>query len=252
MLALGDVTIEQYFAQLYAHAGHDNEPHSGGRQMPCHFGVDLLDANGNWRDLNAQTNTAADLSPTASQMPRVVGLSQASVIYRHVAALADEGRFSEDGNEVAFGIIGNASTAEGLFWESLNAIGVLQSPAVISILDDEYGISVPNRYQVAMGDLSVQLSGLARSGDRGFNLFQVRGWDYAALLETYAEAVADARESHIPAIVHVTEVTQPQGHSTSGSHERVQEPRAARMGGRSRLSAQDADLAAAGGASDRR
>ncbi|MCB8962194.1 MAG: transketolase [Ardenticatenales bacterium] len=220
-LALGTLTVGQFFAQLYAHADIEAEPNSGGRQMPAHFSTELLDASGNWLSQVERYNSAADLSPTASQMPRLVGLAYASRLYRELAELHHLTNFSRQGNEIAFGIIGNASCAEGLFWESLNAIGVLRAPAIITIMDDAYGISVPNELQFSKRDLAEQLAGFARNeSGEGFNLFSVPGWDYPALLAAYEAAAAAARAGHIPAIIHVRELTQPQGHSTSGSHER--------------------------------
>ena len=220
-LALGTLTVGQFFAQLYAHADIEAEPNSGGRQMPAHFSTELLDADGNWLPQVERYNSAADLSPTGSQMPRLVGLAYASRLYRELAELHYLNGFSRGGNEIAFGIIGNASCAEGLFWESLNAIGVLRAPAIITIMDDEYGISVPNEIQFSKGDLAEQMAGFARNeAGEGFNLFSVPGWDYPALLAAYEEAATVARKKHIPALIHVCELTQPQGHSTSGSHER--------------------------------
>jgi pyruvate/2-oxoglutarate/acetoin dehydrogenase E1 component/TPP-dependent pyruvate/acetoin dehydrogenase alpha subunit len=222
MMALGLLTIEEFFAQLYAHADLDAEPASGGRQMTAHFATRSLDPDGSWRDLSDRFNSSADISPTGSQMPRLVGLGFASRLYREVEALRSWTRFSNGGNEIAFGTIGNASCAEGMFWESINAIGVLQAPVLVSIWDDGYGISVPNEFQVAKGDVSELLAGFRRDGDHptGFDIHQVRGWDYAALVETYRSVASTVRSDHVPAIIHVTELTQPQGHSTSGSHER--------------------------------
>ncbi len=219
MLALGTTSVRQFFAQIYAHADLEHEPASGGRQMVTHFASRSLDEEGNWRDLTRQYNSAADLSPTAAQMPRLVGLAQASKLYREGGFPATG--FSRDGREIAFGTIGNGSTAEGHFWESINAIGVLGVPAVISVMDDGYAISVTNEHALLGEDLYQLLAGFERRGDGpGFQLFQVRGWDYEALLEVYQRATLEARRSHTPAIVHVTELTQPFGHSSSGSHER--------------------------------
>lgn len=222
LLALGLTNVRSYFAQIYAHADLEHEPVSSGRQMVTHFGSRSLDAEGHWRDLTQQPNSAVDLSPTAAQMPRLVGLAQASKLYR-------EGGFpsaglSDHGNEVAFGTIGNGSTSEGLFWESLNAIGVLDVPAVISIFDDGYAISVTNKDQILGEDLSSLLEGFRRRGGAGYQLFRVPGWSYPDLLNVYGRAVAAARRDHVPAIVHVTELTQPFGHSSSGSHERYKSP----------------------------
>ena len=221
MLAVGATTVREFFAQLYADSDAQREPASAGRQMTAHFATRLVDDHGEFIRHTDQHNSSADLSPTGSQMPRLVGLAQASKIYRQLPDLDPDGHFSRFGNEVAFGSIGNASCAEGLFWESVNAIGVLGVPAVISIWDDGYGISVPNEFQITKSDLSEVLAGFARSqSGRGFNMYRARGWDYEGLHQVYAEAVHAARVDHAPAIVHVVEVTQPQGHSTSGSHER--------------------------------
>ncbi len=222
MLALGVIDFYHFFAQLYADPDVQHDPASAGRQMNNHFANRLLDEKGHWKAQTAMMNTAADLSPTGSQMPKLVGLAQASVLYRNVPELQSFTQFSHNGNEVAFGTIGNASCAEGMFWEAVNAIGVLQAPAVIAIWDDEYGISVPNKYQITKGNLSEVLSGFQRNGKKspGFDIYQVKGWDYPALIRTFVKAAETARKHHIPAIVHVVELTQPQGHSTSGSHER--------------------------------
>lgn len=226
MFAIGALTIQQLFAQLYAHADVSADPHSAGRQMNSHFATRLLDDDGEWRVQTQLYNTAADLSPTAAQMPRLVGLGYASRLYRELDDLRHLTRFSQNGNEVIFGTIGNASCAEGHFWESLNAVGVLKSPVVLSIWDDEYGISVTNEHQITKGNLSELLSGFrrAKGSDDGFELFTVKGWDYVALIETYAHAAELARNHYIPSIVHVVEMTQPLGHSTSGSQERYKSP----------------------------
>jgi TPP-dependent pyruvate/acetoin dehydrogenase alpha subunit len=221
MFALGELTIREYFAQIYAHADLDYDPASGGRLMNAHFITKSMNPDGTWRNLMEQYNTAADVSPTAAQMPRLVGLAYASRVYRELDELKHLTQFSNNGSEVAFGTIGNASCAEGLFWETLNAIGVLRAPAVISIWDDGYGISVSNEHQILKQDLSSLLAGFQREEDGdGYNIYRVPAWDYAALLSAYQLAAKDAREDHIPAIIHVIETTQPQGHSTSGSHER--------------------------------
>jgi 2-oxoisovalerate dehydrogenase E1 component len=221
MFALGELTLQQYFAQLYAHADHEADPHSAGRQMVSHFATHSLNPDGSWRELSRQINTSADMSPTAAQMPRLVGLAYASRLYREVDVLREFSEFSHHGDEVAFATIGNASCAEGLFWESVNAIGVLRAPAVISILDDGYGISVANKDQVLKEDMSALLSGFQREkGGPGYDVYTIHGWDYAALVEVYQKAAENARKEHVPALIHVIELTQPQGHSTSGSHER--------------------------------
>lgn len=225
MMALGEVTIHSFFAQLYAHTDLAHEPASGGRLMNGHFATRSLNEDGSWRNLTEQYNSSADISPTASQMPRLVGLAQASRLYREIEALKHLTNFSCNGQEIAFGTIGNASCAEGMFWEAVNAIGVLKSPAIISIWDDEYGISVPNQYQILKGNLSELLSGFQRQGDGpGYDIYTVRGWNYPELLAAYQQAAENARRDHVPAIIHVREVTQPQGHSTSGSHERYKTP----------------------------
>lgn len=222
MFALGVHTIQEFFAQLYAHADVEAEPATGGRAMNCHFATRSLHPDGTWKNLMEMYNSSADISPTGSQMPRLVGLGYASKLYRELKELKDFKQFSDNGNEVAFGMIGNASCAEGMFWEALNAIGVLKAPAVLAIWDDDYGISVPNEYQIIKGNLSELLKGFQRkkNSDEGYDLYAVKGWDYPALVDTFQQAANVARKEHIPAIVHVTEITQPQGHSTSGSHER--------------------------------
>ena len=222
MMALGLLTPAGYFAQLFAHADTEAEPATGGRSMGGHFGSRLLDEKGRWLSHVEHPNSSADVSPTGGQMPRLVGLGYASRLYREVEGLHAMTDFSDHGNEVVFGTIGNASCAEGLFWESLNAIGVLGAPVVLSIWDDGYGISVPNDLQVLGGNLTELLQGFRRRDDlpTGYHLHTVRGWDYPAMLSVYRRAAENARSGHIPAIVHVIEMTQPQGHSTSGSHER--------------------------------
>ncbi|HEX9731427.1 MAG TPA: thiamine pyrophosphate-dependent enzyme [Thermoanaerobaculia bacterium] len=222
MLAAGMLTIEAFFAQLYADPDPEHDPASSGRQMNSHFATATVAADGSWLPLAELRNCSADTSPTGSQMPRLAGLAYASRLYRELPGLKDRTRFSNGGNEVAFGTIGNASCAEGLFWETINAVGVLRSPLVMSIWDDEYGISVHNAHQLTKEDLSELLSGFARRTDDGdgFDLYRVKGWDYLALCEAYVQAADKARRHHVPAILHVIELTQPQGHSTSGSHER--------------------------------
>ncbi|HSN85150.1 MAG TPA: thiamine pyrophosphate-dependent dehydrogenase E1 component subunit alpha, partial [Thermoanaerobaculia bacterium] len=223
MMALGLLTLEQFFAQLYADPDVEREPCSAGRSMTAHFSTCMLNEDGSFKELSGLVTSSADLSPTGSQMPRLVGLAYASRLYRELPELQGmAAKFSTHGNEVAFGTIGNASCAEGIFWESVNAIGVLKSPALISIWDDGYGISVPNEHQITKGDLSAVLSGFRRNPGttEGYDLYTVQGWDYPGLCETYLSAVEVVRREHVPAIVHVAEMTQPQGHSTSGSHER--------------------------------
>jgi len=222
MFAIGQLTVEQFFAQLYAHADINAEPATGGRAMNSHFATRSLFDDGSWKELTEMKNTSADVSPTASQMPRLVGLGYASRLYRELDILKQSHQFSNNGNEIAFGTIGNASTAEGMFWEAVNAIGVLKAPVIISIWDDEYGISVTNRHQMVKGNISELLSGFQRENGshQGFDLYQVKGWDYETLIKTYKKAAEHTRSNHIPAIIHVNELIQPQGHSTSGSHER--------------------------------
>jgi 2-oxoisovalerate dehydrogenase E1 component len=221
MFSVGAATLEQFFAQLYAHADTEHDPSSAGRSMNAHFATRFLDENGEWKDQTEEYNVSADLSPTASQMPRLVGLGWASRLYRELG-LPEAAKFSRNGDEIAWGTIGNASCAEGMFWESLNAAGVLGIPMIVSIWDDGYGISVPNEYQITKANLSELLKGFQREpkSKKGFDIYTVRAWDYAELCETYIAAATIVRMEHVPAIIHVTEVTQPQGHSTSGSHER--------------------------------
>lgn len=221
MFATGMATVKQFFAQLYAHPDLDHEPHSGGRQMNAHFASRSINPDGSWKDLTQMKNSASDVSSTATQMARLIGLAQASKLYRQNPELKEFSQFSINGNEVAFGTIGNASTSEGLFFEAINAAGVLQIPLAISIWDDGYGISVPNKYQTTKEDISEVLKGFQRTKDKpGIEIFKVKGWDYVALCETYETAIKMCREEHVPVLIHVTEMTQPQGHSTSGSHER--------------------------------
>ncbi|MFK7031486.1 alpha-ketoacid dehydrogenase subunit alpha/beta [Flavobacterium oreochromis] len=220
MMAIGALTIEQFFAGLYGHTDLAFDPMSAGRQMGGHFATHSLDENGNWNDLTKQKNSSADISPTAGQMPRLLGLAQASKIFRNVEGI-NTTNFSVKGNEVAWGTIGNASTSEGLFFETINAAGVLQVPMVMSVWDDEYGISVHARYQTTKENISEILKGFQRDEENnGFEILNVKGWDYPALVETYQQASRIAREEHVPVLIHVNELTQPQGHSTSGSHER--------------------------------
>ena len=221
MMAIGELNAQQFFAGLYAHTDIAQEPMSAGRQMGGHFATHSLDENGNWKNLTAQKNSSSDISPTAGQMPRLLGLAQASKIYRNVEELKDFTNFSEKGNEVAWGTIGNASTSEGLFFETINAAGVLQVPMVMSVWDDEYGISVHARHQTTKESISEILKGFQRENDtNGYEIFVVNGWDYVKLIDTYNKAAEIAREQHVPVLIHVKELTQPQGHSTSVSHER--------------------------------
>lgn len=221
MMAIGQLTSQQFFAQLYAHTNVEAEPASAGRMMNGHFGTRSLNSKGEWRTLTDMKNSSSDISCTAGQMPRLIGLGWASKLYRENPKLQDFKDFSINGNEVAFGTIGNASTSEGHFWEAMNAAGVLQIPLIMSVWDDYYGISVPQQYHTTKESISEALSGMQRTDkQKGFEIFKVNGWDYPALLATYEKAAKIAREEHVPCLVHVEEVTQPQGHSTSGSHER--------------------------------
>lgn len=221
MFATGMNTIQQFFAQLYAHTDVEAEPNSGGRSMNGHFGSRQLDENGNWLPQTDRYNSSSDISPTAGQMPRLLGLALASKLYRQNPDLKQFTDFSINGNEVAFGTIGNASTSEGGFWEVINAAGVLQVPMVMSVWDDGYGISVPAKYQTTKENISTILKGFhSDENGIGVDIYNAKGWDYAELCRVYQEAVEHSRQNHRPVLIHVNEVTQPQGHSTSGSHER--------------------------------
>lgn len=228
MMANGELNVQQYFAALYAHTDLEHEPTSGGRQMGGHYATRNIDEQGEWKNLMEQKNSSADISPTAGQMPRLLGLAQASKVYRENKELHKIERlkkFTNKGNEVAFGTIGDSSTSEGPFWEAMNAAGVLQVPMVMSIWDDGYGISVSKKYQTIKESISEALSGFQRDKNKkGFEIFTTKGWDYPHLCATYEKAVKIAREEHVPVLVHVQEVNQPQGHSTSGSHERYKSP----------------------------
>ncbi len=221
MMAIGKLTIQQFFAGLYGHTDITADPMSAGRQMGGHFATHSLNEDGSWKNLTEQKNSSPDISPTAGQMPRLLGLAQASKIFRRVKGLEDKTNFSDKGNEVAWGTIGNASTSEGLFWETINAAGVLQVPMVMSVWDDEYGISVHAKYQTTKENISEILKGFQRNEDEnGYEIIRVKGWDYPELIDVYNRASKIAREEHVPVLIHVQELTQPQGHSTSGSHER--------------------------------
>ncbi len=221
MFAIGELTLQQYFAQLYAHTEVEADPASAGRLMNGHFATRMLDDSGNFKKLISQKNSSSDISPTAGQMPRLVGLAYASKLFRENAQLASLKDLSINGNEIAFGTIGNASTSEGLFFEAINAAGVLQVPMLMSVWDDDYGISVPGSYQTTKGSISKILQGFQRTEhEKGFEILTVKGWDYPGLCKTYERAEELCRKEHVPILLHVTEVTQPQGHSTSGSHER--------------------------------
>jgi pyruvate/2-oxoglutarate/acetoin dehydrogenase E1 component/TPP-dependent pyruvate/acetoin dehydrogenase alpha subunit len=221
MMSIGELNAQQFFAGLYAHTDIQIEPMSAGRQMGGHFSTHSIDDNGNWKNLTLQKNSSSDISPTAAQMPRLVGLAQASKAYRNIESLNKKSHFSVNGNEVAWGTIGNASTSEGIFFESINAAGVLEVPMVMSVWDDEYGISVHAKHQTTKESISEILKGFQKEeGTNGYEIFIVNGWDYVQLIDVYAKASKIARENHTPVLIHVKELTQPQGHSTSGSHER--------------------------------
>lgn len=221
MMAIGQLNIQQFFAGLYGHSDLEHDPMSAGRQMGGHFATHSLDENGNWKNLTLQKNSSSDISPTAGQMPRLLGLAQASKVYRNVTGIDNKTNFSINGNEIAWGTIGNASTSEGLFFETINAAGVLQVPMVISVWDDEYGISVHARYQTTKENISEILKGFQRDeNSKGYEIITVKGWDYPELVSAYERAAEIARTEHVPVLMHVYQLTQPQGHSTSGSHER--------------------------------
>jgi 2-oxoisovalerate dehydrogenase E1 component len=222
MMAIGELTIQEFFAQLYAHPDIEREPSSGGRLMNSHFSTELIDRRtGEFLNLKERYNSASDISPTAGHIPRLIGLGYASKLYRENPELKDMTSFSVNGEEVAFGTIGDASTSEGMFFESVNAAGVLQIPVIFSVWDDGYGISVPSQLHTIKQSISKALSGLQRTEkEKGLEILTVRGWDYEQLIDTYQKASELSRTEHVPCLVHVTEVTQPQGHSTSGSHER--------------------------------
>ncbi len=221
MMAINALTPEQFFAGLYAHTDIKAEPQAAGRQMGGHYGRHTLNEDGSWKNQAQRKNVSADISPTAGQMPRLLGLAQASKMYRNVDVLKNTSHFSDNGNEIAWGTIGNASTSEGHFFETFNAAGVLQVPMVISVWDDGYGISVPAKYQTTKENISEVLKGFQRDkNNKGYEIFTVNGWDYSKLIDVYNQASTIARNEHVPILIHVKELTQPQGHSTSGSHER--------------------------------
>jgi pyruvate/2-oxoglutarate/acetoin dehydrogenase E1 component/TPP-dependent pyruvate/acetoin dehydrogenase alpha subunit len=224
MFATGLATIDQFFSQLYADPDIKHDPFSAGRQMNAHFATPFVDGNGNWLDLVNRKNISSDISTTAGQMSRALGLAFASKCFRHVKELNQFSHLSNNGNEVCFCTIGDASTSEGQFWETINAAGVLQVPLVIFVWDDGYGISVPKKYQTTKGSISEALKGFQKEkGTNGFQIYHVKGWDYAGMCETFEEGISLARETHTPVFFHVDEITQPQGHSTSGSHERYKD-----------------------------
>ncbi len=221
MMAIGQLSVQEFFAGLYGHTDLEHDPMSAGRQMGGHFATHSLNADGSWKNLTVQKNSSSDISPTGGQMPRLLGLAQASKVYRNLSGIDNATNFSVFGNEVAWGTIGNASTSEGLFFETINAAGVLQVPMVMSVWDDEYGISVHARHQTTKESISEILKGFQRDEtNKGFEIIRVSGWDYPELVATYKEASKIAREEHVPVLIHVIGLTQPQGHSTSGSHER--------------------------------
>ncbi len=223
MFATGLLTIQEFFAQLYAHPDPKHEPATAGRAMNGHYATRMLDENGEWKDLMSLKNSSADISPTGGQMPRLLGMAYASSLYRNNPALSGERfkKFTRDGHEVAFGTIGDASTSEGLFFETINAAGVLQVPMAISVWDDGYGISVPARYQTTKQSISEVLAGFERTEEKdGFLIYTAKGWNYAELCEIYQKGIEKCRSLHVPVLFHILEMTQPQGHSTSGSHER--------------------------------
>ena len=221
MFAIGELTVQQYFAQLYAHTSLEADPASAGRLMNGHYATRMLDENGKLKNLTDQKNSSADISPTAGQMPRLLGMAYASKLFRQNEALHAYANLSNKGNEIAFGTIGNASTSEGMFFEAINAAGVLQVPMLMSVWDDDYGISVPQEYHTTKCSISKALAGLQRTeSEKGFEIITVIGWDYVKLVEAYQRAEKICREEHVPVLLHVEEMTQPQGHSTSGSHER--------------------------------
>ncbi|MFN0032514.1 MAG: thiamine pyrophosphate-dependent dehydrogenase E1 component subunit alpha, partial [Flavobacteriales bacterium] len=224
MMAIGELTVQQYFAALYAHTDVKADPASGGRQMGGHYSTRFLNDDGSWKNVMESKNSSSDISPTAGQMPRLLGLAQASKIFRQNKDLYSWTTFSNKGNEVAFGTIGDSSTSEGLFWETMNAAAVLEVPMCMSVWDNGWGISVPKKYQTVKSSISDALSGFEKkTTTNGIKIFKVKGWNYPELLMTYEKAAAFCRENHIPALVHVEELTQIQGHSTSGSHERYKE-----------------------------
>ena len=226
MFAAGLASLEQFFSQLFADPDLMNEPFSGGRQMVSHFATKTVDENGNWLDLANRKNISSDMAPTASQMPRALGLAFASKCFRNTPGLQGFDALSHHGNEICFCSIGDAATSEGHFWETINAAGVLQVPLAVFVWDDGYGISVPKAYQTTKGSISVALEGMQKKADtNGIDIYKVKAWDYAGMCEVFEDALQKMRETHTPAIFHVEEMTQPQGHSTSGSHERYKDPK---------------------------
>ncbi len=227
MFAKELLTVQEWFAGLYAHADLKAEPSSAGRQMGGHYSTHSINPDSSWANLTEQFNSSSDVSPTGSQMPRLLGLAMASKQYRNTPVLqnSDSGKFSKNGNEIAFGTIGDASTSEGMFWETINAAGVMQVPMLVSVWDDGYGISVPKDYQTTKNSISEALKGMQRDkNSKGYEILKAKAWDYSALCETYEKAAILCRTEHVPVLLHIEECTQPQGHSTSGSHERYKTP----------------------------
>jgi TPP-dependent pyruvate/acetoin dehydrogenase alpha subunit len=221
MFATGLATVDQFFSQLYANPNIENDPFSAGRQLVSHFATPNVDENGNWLDLANRKNISSDIAPTAGQMPRSLGLAFASKCFRNTPVLQQFKHLSNNGNEICFCTIGDASTSEGPFWETINAAGVLQVPLAVFVWDDGYGISVPREYQTTKGSISEALQGMQKDEHtNGINIYKVKAWDYSGMCEVFEAALQKVRETHTPALFHVEEVTQPQGHSTSGSHER--------------------------------
>lgn len=221
MFASGLATIEQFFSQLYADPDVANDPFSAGRQMNAHFATKMVDENGDWLNLSELKNISSDIAPTAGQMPRALGLAFASKAFRNINETSDLKNLSNNGNEVCFCTIGDASTSEGHFWETVNAAGVLQVPLAVFVWDDGYGISVPKKYQTTKSSISEALKGFQKKdGTNGIDIYKLKGWDYAGMCEILEPAIQKIRDTHTPAVFHVEEITQPQGHSTSGSHER--------------------------------
>ncbi|MEO5888694.1 MAG: thiamine pyrophosphate-dependent dehydrogenase E1 component subunit alpha, partial [Ferruginibacter sp.] len=225
MFAAGLATVQEYFAQLFSDPDVNNDPFSAGRQMNAHFATKIVDENGDWLDLANRKNSSSDMAPTAGQMPRALGLALASKLFRNDPVFRRHKNLSDNGNEVCFCTIGDASTSEGHFWETVNAAGVMQVPLAIFVWDDGYGISVPKKLQTTKGSISTALRGMQKNDDtNGIDIYKLKGWDYAGMCEVFESAIQKIRDTHVPAIFHIEEITQPQGHSTSGSHERYKKP----------------------------
>ena len=225
MMAAGIANVEQYFAQLFSDPDINNDPFSAGRQMNAHFATKNVDAQGEWLPLATMKNSSSDMAPTAGQMPRALGLALASKLFRNVDVFKQHTHLSDNGNEICFATIGDASTSEGHFWEVINAAGVLQVPLAVFVWDDGYGISVPKQFQTTKGSISDVLKGMQKmNGTNGIDIYKLKGWDYAGMCEVFEPAIQKIRDTHTPALFHIEEITQPQGHSTSGSHERYKKP----------------------------